>query len=333
MLTDSGELALDIPRDRNGSFEPKVIPKHRRRLAGFDDKVIALYSRGLSTRDIQGHLEELYEVDVSPALISRVTDSVLEDVLEWQNRPLDPVWPVVYLDALMVRIKDSGSVERKAVYLALGVNMMGRKEVLGLWVAGTEGAKFWLHVLTELKNRGVEDILVAVCDGLTGFPNAIEATFPRTTVQTCIVHMIRNSLRFVSWKNRKAVARELRAIYTAATESQAEAALTRFEECEWGRKYPSIARSWRTRWEHVVPFLAFGPDIRRAIYTTNSIESLNRQLRKTLKTKGHFPTDQAAVKLLWLGLERASKKWTYPFKAWDMALQQLDAHFPGRLHL
>ncbi len=219
------------------------------------------------------------------------------------------------------------------MYLALGINMKGCKEVLGLWVAGTEGAKFWLHVLTELKNRGVEDILVAVCDGLTGFPNAIEAAFPRTTVQTCIVHMIRNSLKFVSWKTRKAVARELRAIYTAATESQAEAALTHFEECEWGRKYPSIARSWRARWEYGVPFLAFGPDIRRAIYTTNSIESLNRQLRKTLKTKGHFPTDQAAVKLLWLGLERASRKWTYPFKHWDMALQQLDTHFPDRLPL
>lgn len=333
VLTDSGELELDIPRDRNGTFEPQAVPKHRRRLPGFDDKVIALYARGLSTREIKGHLEEFYEVEVSPALISRVTDSVLKDLTAWQNRPLDPVWPIVYLDALMVRIKDGGTVERKAVYLALGVNMSGRKEVLGLWVAGSEGAKFWLHVLTELKSRGVQDILVAVCDGLTGFPDAIEAAFPRTTVQTCIVHMIRNSLRFVSWKNRKAVARELKTIYTAATADQAEAALRAFEECEWRRKYPSIARFWRSRWAQVVPFFAFGPDIRRAIYTTNAIEALNRQLRKVLKTKGHFPTDQAAIKLLWLGLERASRRWTYPVKQWDLALQQLALHFPDRLPL
>ena len=333
VLTDTGTLDLDVPRDREGSFEPKLVPKHVRRLPGFDDKVVALYARGLSTRGIREHLEELYEVEVSPTLISRVTDGVLADVHEWQSRPLSPVWPIVYLDALVVRIKEAGTVERKSVYMALGVNMEGKKEVLGLWVAGSEGAKFWMHVLTELKHRGVQDVLIAVCDGLTGFPRAIETVFPRTTVQTCIVHMVRNSLRFVSWKNRKPVARELRAIYTAASEDQAGAALTRFEEGEWGQKYPTIGASWRTRWDQVVPFLAFGPDIRRAVYTTNAIESLNRQLRKTLKTRGHFPTDQSAVKLLWLALERASRKWTYPIKEWDMALQQLAIHFPGRLPL
>ncbi len=333
VLTDSSELSIEVPRDRDGSFEPQLIPKRRRRLPGFDDKVIALYSRGLSVRDIQTQLEELYEVDVSPSLISRVTDAVMDDVSKWQGRPLSPVWPIVYLDALVVKVRDSGTVGSKSVYLALGVNMEGRKEVLGLWMAGTEGAKFWLHVLTELKNRGVEDILIAVCDGLTGFPDAIEAAFPQTTVQTCIVHMVRNSLRHVGWTHRKAVARELKTIYRAATEAEAEVALTVFEQGEWGRKFPSIARSWRRRWEQVIPFFAFGPDIRRAIYTTNAIESLNRQLRKVIKTKGHFPTDQAAIKLLWLGLERASKKWTYPIQKWDLALQQLDIHFPNRLSL
>ena len=333
VLTDVGSLELDVPRDRDGTFEPQVVPKRVRRLPGFDDKVIALYARGLSTRDIREHLEELYEVDVSPTLISRVTDAVLADVQEWQSRPLSPVWPIVYLDALRVRIKEAGTVENKAVYIALGVNMQGTKEVLGLWVAGTEGAKFWMHVLMELKQRGMQDTLIAVCDGLTGFPQAIEAVFPQTTVQTCIVHMVRNSLRFVSWKNRKAVAKELRAIYTAQNEELAEAALTAFEEGEWGQKYPTIAASWRSRWAQVTPFLEFGPDIRRAVYTTNTIESLNRQLRKTLKTRGHFPTDQAAIKLMWLALERASKKWTYPIKHWDMALQQLAIHFPKRLPL
>ena len=333
VLTDSGVLDIEVPRDRNGSFEPQLVPKRRRRLPGFDDKVIALYARGLSTRDIQSQLQELYEVDVSPSLISRVTDSVVEDVAQWQSRPLEPVWPILYLDALVVKVRDNGTVGNKAAYLALGVNMHGRKEALGLWMADSEGSKFWLHVLTELKNRGVEDVLIAVCDGLTGFPDAIAAALPQTTVQTCIVHMVRNSLRYVAWSNRKAVARELRVIYKAPTEAQAEAALTAFEEGEWGKKFPSIARSWRRRWEQVIPLFAFDEHIRRAIYTTNAIESLNGQLRKTIKTRGHFPTEQAAIKLLWLGLERASKKWTYPIKKWDIALQQFDLRFPDRLNL
>ena len=333
VLTDDGTVDIEVPRDRAGSFEPRLVPKHKRRLPGFDNKVIALYARGLTVREVQGHLEELYEVDVSPTLISRVTDAVLEEVAAWQSRRLEPVWPIVYLDALVVKVRDDGVVGKKSVYLALGVNMQGTKEVLGLWVARTEGAKFWLHVLTELKNRGVEDVLVAVCDGLTGFPDAIEAAFPRTTVQTCIVHMIRNSLRYVSWTNRRAVAQGLKAIYTAATVDEAEAALSAFEAGEWGQKFPSIAVSWRRRWEQVIPFLSFGPDIRKALYTTNAIEALNRQLRKVIKTRGAFPTENAAVKLLWLGLERASKKWTYPIKQWDLALQQLAIHFPDRLPL
>ena len=333
VLTGDSAVEIDVPRDRAGTFEPKLVPKNKRRIPGFDEKVISLYARGLSVREVQGHLEELYGVEVSPSLISRVTDGVLEEVNAWQSRRLEPTWPIVYLDALVVKVRDDGVVGNKSAYLALGVNMEGRKEVLGLWIAQTEGAKFWLHVLTELKNRGVEDILVAVCDGLTGFPDAIAAAFPQTTVQTCIVHMVRNSLRYVSWGNRKAIAAELRKIYRSATVDEAEAALTAFEESDWGTAYPSISRSWRTRWEQVIPFFAFAPEIRRAIYTTNAIEALNRQLRKTLKTRGAFPTEEAAVKLLWLSLERASRTWTMPIRQWDLALQQLAIHFPNRLSL
>ncbi len=333
VLTGEGSVDIDVPRDRAGTFEPQLVPKHRRRLPGFDEKVIALYAQGLTVRELQSHLKELYGVEVSPTLISRVTDGVLEEVKAWQSRPLAPVWPIVYLDALVVKIRDDGVVANKSIYLALGVNMQGQKEVLGLWVAQNEGAKFWLHVLTEMQARGVEDMLIAVCDGLTGFPDAINAVFPRTTVQTCIVHMQRNSLRFVSWTNRKAVSRELKRIYRAATVEEGESALTAFEEGEWGKKYPSIAKSWRTRWEQVIPFFAFAPEIRRAMYTTNAIEALNRQLRKVIKTRGAFPTEEAAVKLLWLGLERAQRRWTMPIRHWDLALQQFNIHFPDRVPL
>ena len=330
LLTDEGALEIAVPRDRNGTFEPKLVPKGQRRLPGFDDKVLSLYARGMTVREIQGHLAELYGTEVSPDLISTVTDGVLEEVEEWQNRRLDAVWPVVFLDALVLKIRENGTVQNKAVYIALGINAKGRKVVMGLWLAQTEGAKFWLHVLTELKNRGVEDILVLCCDGLKGFPEAIAAAFPRTTVQTCIVHMVRNSLRLVAWKNYKAVTRDLRPIYTADTVSQAEAALDAFERT-WGAQYPSIGKSWRANWDRVIPFFAFTKEIRRVVYTTNAVESLNRQLRKVLKTRSSFPTDEAALKLIWLALGKASQKWTYPIQNWDVAIQQFAIHFDGRI--
>jgi putative transposase len=330
VLTDEGPIELEVPRDRNGTFEPRLVRKHQRRLPGFDDKVLSLYARGMSVREIQGHLEELYGTEVSPDLISSVTDAVLEEVSEWQNRRLDPVWPIVYLDALVLKIRDNGTVQNKAVYIALGINAQGRKEVLGLWVAQTEGAKFWLHVLTELKNRGVDDILVLCCDGLKGFPEAIEAVYPLTTVQTCIVHMVRNSLRLVAWRNYKAIATDLRLIYTADTVSEAEAALKAFER-SWDNQYPSISKSWRSNWNRVTPFFAFTKDIRRVVYTTNAVEALNRQLRKVLKTRGSFPTDEAATKLIWLALGKASQKWTLPIPNWDLAIQQFAIHFSGRI--
>lgn len=330
--TESGPLALQIPRDRDGTFEPQLVKKRQRRLEGFDEKVISLYARGMSVRDIQGHLEELYGTEVSPDLISRVTDSVLEEVTAWQTRPLAPLWPIVFLDAIFVRIRDGGTLKSKAIYVALGVNMEGKKEVLGLWIAETEGAKFWLNVVTELKNRGVRDILIACCDGLKGFPEAIKAVFPETTVQTCIVHMIRNSLRFVNPEDQRAVMTDLRPIYQAVTEAEALNALDAFG-VTWDAKYPSISRSWLENWEKVKPFFAFEADIRRAIYTTNAIESLNRQIRKAVKTRGQFPTDQAALKVVYLALERASKKWTMPIKKWGQTLQQFAIHFPGRVIL
>ena len=332
VLAGDGKVELEVPRDREGSFEPQLVRKRQRRFAGFDDKVISLYARGMTVREIQGHLEELYEVKVSPDLISRVTDAVHEEVTAWQNRTLAPVWPIVYLDALVLKVKSHGTVRNKSVYMALGINMRGTKEVLGLWMADNEGAKFWLHVITELRNRGVQDILIACCDGLKGFPEAIESVFPQTVVQTCIVHMIRHSLRLVSWSRRKEVAGDLKAVYSADTVDQAEIALEAFE-AKWDDKYPSIGRSWRSNWERITPFFAYQQDIRRAIYTTNAIESLNRQLRKVLKTRGHFPSDEAALKLLWLALDKASKKWTMPIKRWDLARQQLAIHFEGRLSL
>ena len=327
---DDGEVPIRVPRDRAGSFEPKLVPKHQRHFDGFDDKILSMYARGMSVREIQGHLEELYGTSVSPDLISRVTDGVIEEVKTWQNRPLDAVYPIVYLDALVVKVREQGTVQNKSIYLALGVNMEGHKEALGLWIEGSEGAKFWLKVITELKNRGVQDILIVCCDGLKGFPEAVEAVFPKTWVQLCIVHLIRNSLRFVGWKDRKTIAKELKPIYTADTESAAEAALDAFE-AKFGDRYPMIVSSWRSNWERVIPFLAFPKDIRKAIYTTNAIESLNSVLRRTVRTRGHFPSDLAATKLLYLVTSRAAKKWTRPIKSWPQALNQFALHFEGRL--
>jgi putative transposase len=319
--TETGTVRIRVPRDRAGTFDPKVVGKHQRRLEGFDDKVLALYARGMSVREIQGHLRELYGTDVAPDLISRVTDAALDEAKAWQSRALDPVYAVIYLDALFVNIRDGGTVGKKAVYLALGVNLEGRREVLGIWVEGTEGARFWLNVLTDLKNRGVEDVFFVCCDGLTGFPGAIEAAFPKAVVQTCIVHMIRNSLRYVSYTDRKAVAAALRPVYAADNEQGAVAALDAFEE-RWGARYPTIAKQWRTRWAEVIPFLAFPKDIRKILYTTNAIESLNYQLRRVLKPKGHFPSDDAVVKLLFLAIERAQVHWR-AIREWKRAL----AHF------
>jgi putative transposase len=284
----------------------------------------------MTMREIQGHLHELYGVEVSPDLISRATEAVVEEVKAWQSRPLDPIWPIVYLDALVVKVRDHGVVANRAVYLALGVNLEGKKELLGLWMAKNEGAKFWLEILTDLKNRGLEDVLIMCCDGLKGFPEAIEAALPLTVIQTCIVHMIRHSLRHVPWKERRTVAKDLKEIYTALNEESALEALQEFE-ARWGETYPMVVRSWRSNWERITPFLAFPQDIRRVIYTTNAIESLNRQVRKVLKNRGHFPSDQAAMKLVYLALEKASQKWTMPIRQWGRALNQLAIHFEGRI--
>lgn len=320
--TQSGPMRLDVPRDRESSFEPQFVPKHVRRLVGFDEKVLALYARGMSVREIQGHLEELYHTNVSPELISHVTDAVVEEVREWQNRPLESAYAVVWLDALVVKIKDQGVVGNKSVYVAIGLRFDGRKEVLGLWVEQTEGAKFWLRVLSELRQRGVEDVLFCCCDGLKGFPEAIEATFPRSVVQTCVVHMVRNSLAFVGWKERQQVANALKAIYRASSADEAERALDDFESV-WGKRFPAIAPSWRRNWAHVTAFLDYPAEIRRIIYTTNAIESLNFQLRKILKTKGHFPNDMAVSKQLFLALRNVEKKWKRPVPHWHTIFNQL----------
>jgi putative transposase len=330
LVTDHGEVVVDVPRDREGTFEPKLVRKRERRLAGFDERIIALYARGMTVRDIQGHLKDLYGVDVSPDLVSRVTDAVAEDVGNWQSRPLDAVYPIVYLDALVVKVRDQGVVRNKAVYLALGVTMHGGKEVLGMWIEQNEGAKFWLKVINELKTRGVRDILIACCDGLKGFPEAIEAVFPQAVVQTCIVHMIRNSVRFVSYKDRKEVVRDLKPVYAASNREEAEAALTRFEE-KWTRRYPMIGTSWRAAWERVVPFLDFPPEIRRIIYTTNAIESINSTLRKLVYYRGHFPSDEAVFKLLYLALRNLEKRWNRAAREWTKALGQFSIFFQGRI--
>ena len=330
LKTETGELELEIPRDRDASFDPVLVPKGQRRLPGFDEKVIALYARGMTTREIQGHLKEIYKVEVSPSLISAVTDAVLEDVKAWQARPLDAVYPIVYLDAIHVKMRTGGHVQTQAVYLALALTLSGDKELLGLWVGEAEGAKFWLGVLTELKNRGVQDMLIASIDGLAGFPEAIEAVFPKAQVQPCIVHMVRGSLRYVSWKERRAVAKDLRAIYQAPTEEAAEEALAALE-ARWDGRFPMISRKWRTNWANLSPFFAYPPEIRKVMYTTNAIEALNAQLRKVTKKRGSFPNPEAVRKVLYLAIMKASERWTRPVQDWPTALNHLAIVFPGRL--
>lgn len=325
--TGQGELALQVPRDREGSFEPQIVPKGERRLAGFDEKIISLYARGMSVSEIQGHLEELYGAEVSPSLISDVTDAVLAEVKAWQCRPVAAVYPILYLDALMVKVRDNGVIRTKAVYLALGVNLDGDKELLGLWLSPNEGAKFWLQVLTELKNRGLRDVLIACVDGLSGFPEALEAVFPHAQVQLCIVHLVRQSLRYVTYKDRKQVATDLKKIYQAATTAEAQLHLEAFAST-WDTKYASISRLWRGQWEHWTTFFAYPPEIRKVIYTTNAIESLNHSLRKILKTRGAFPTDDAVTKLIYLAMRNIAKKWTRPLKDWKAALNQFSLMFP-----
>jgi len=327
---DFGELPLDIPRDRQGAFEPQLVAKHQTRWSGFDDKIISLYARGLSVREIQGHLEEMYGTEVSPSLISAVTDAVSEEVKVWQARPLDPLYPILYLDCIHVKVRDAGAVRTKAVYLAIGVNMDGHKEVLGLWIAQTEGAKFWLQVVTELKTRGVQDIFIACVDGLKGFPEAIEAVYPKAAVQLCIVHMVRNSLNFVPWKMQKEVAADLKLIYTSSTVELAEQRLTDFEQ-KWDKDYQSIGLSWRRNWARIIPFFDYPPEIRKVIYTTNAIESINMSLRKIIKTRSSFPTDEAVTKLFYLALRNISKKWTMPIRDWKAALNRFSIQFEERI--
>ena len=327
---DFGELPIEIPRDRHGTFEPQLIPKHQTRWTGFDDKILSLYARGMTVREIQSHLEEMYGTEVSPTLISSVTGAVIEEVKAWQGRPLDALYPIVYLDCIHVKVRD-GSVRIKAVYLAVGVNMRGEKEVLGLWIAQTEGAKFWLQVVTELKNRGVQDIFIACVDGLKGFPEAIEAVYPHAAVQLCIVHMVRNSLNFVAWKMRAEVAADLKRIYTASTADEAELRLGEFED-KWDDAYLPISQSWRRNWARIIPFFDYPPEIRKVIYTTNAIESVNMSLRKITKNRGSFPSDEALLKLFYLALRNISKKWTMPIRDWKAALTRFTIQFEDRMN-
>lgn len=330
MLTGTSKVTLDVPRDRAGTFDPKLIAKYQRRFPDFDDKIVSMYARGMTVREIRGHLEELYGIDVSPDLISTVTDAVLETVAEWQGRPLDACYPLVFFDAIRVKIRDEGFVRNKAVYIALGILPDGTKEILGIWIEQTEGAKFWLRVMNELKNRGVADILIAVVDGLKGFPEAINAVFPETVVQTCVVHLIRNSMSFASWKDRKLIAGSLRSVYRAESAAAGLAALEAFEAGHWGQKYPAITQSWRRHWDQVVPFFAFSEPIRRIIYTTNAIEALNSKLRRAVRTRGHFPGDDAAMKLLYLVLNHAAQEWKRPPREWTEAKTQFAVIFGER---
>jgi putative transposase len=330
VTTETSRIELDIPRDRRSTFDPQLIAKYQRRFPGFDEKIISMYARGMSVREIVGHLRDLYGVDVSPELISAVTDAVLDEVAAWQARPLEPVYPLVFFDALRVKIRDEGLVRNKAVHIALGVRADGTKEILGLWLEQNEGAKFWLRVMNEMKSRGVEDILIAVVDGLKGFPEAIVAVFPEATVQTCIVHLLRHSLDFVSYKDRKSVAAALKGVYRAKDTADGEAALAAFETGVWGQKYPAIGQSWRRAWSEVIPFYAFHPDVRRLIYTTNAIEALNSKLRRAVRARGHFPTDEAAMKLLFLVLNRSEKEWTMPAREWSLAKAQFAILFGDR---
>ena len=326
---DFGELPIEVPRDRLSTFEPQIIPKHQTRWTGFDEKILSLYARGMTVREIQSHLEEIYGAEVSPSLISSVTDAVAEEVKTWQSRPLDPVYPIVYLDCIHVKVRE-GAVRVKAVYLAIGVTMSGEKEVLGLWLSQTEGAKFWLQVVTELRNRGVQDIFIACVDGLKGFPEAIEAVFPQTTVQLCIVHMVRHSLNYVSWKRRPEVATDLKRIYQSATAEEAELRLGEFE-AKWDDEYLPIGQSWRRNWPRLIPFFDYPPEIRKVIYTTNAIESVNMSLRKLTKNRGSFPSDEALLKLFYLALRNISKKWTMPIRDWKAALNRFTIEFGERI--
>ena len=322
VLTEDGPLRIEVPRDRAGSFEPILIPKHERRFTGFDDKIVAMYARGMTVREIQGFLAEQYGTEVSPEFISSVTDAVMAEVTAWQSRPLEPMYPVVFFDALRVKIREDAVVRNKAIYLALGVLPDGTRDILGLWIENTEGAKFWMKIFNDLKTRGVADILIAVTDGLKGIPQALAAVFPATTLQTCIVHLIRNSLDFASWKDRKTLAAALKPIYTAASAEAAAAALDAFEGGPWGQKFPTVVATWRRAWDRVIPFFAFSPAVRRVIYTTNAIESLHSQLRKIIKTRGHFPSDDAATKLLWLALRNITADWGRAAKEWKEAMNQ-----------
>jgi putative transposase len=330
VLTGTGKLDLQVPRDRLATFDPQLIAKYQRRFPGFDEKIVSMYARGMSTREIQGHLRELYGIEVSPDLVSAVTDAVLDEVAEWQNRPLEALYPLVFLDALRVKVRDEGTVRNKAVYVALGVRADGTKEGLGLWIEQTEGAKFWLRVMNELKDRGVQDILIAVVDGLKGFPEAIAAVFPKTQVHACIVHLIRSSLDCVSYKDRKAVAAALKEIYRARDAEAGQAALEAFDGGPWGRKYPVIAQSWRRHWTEVIPFFAFPAEVRRIIYTTNAIEALHAKLRRAVRARGHFPTDDAVLKLLFLVLNRTMKEWKMPAREWTAAKAQFAILFEDR---
>ena len=332
IISEFGGMEIEVPRDRASEFEPQIIQKGQRRFNGFDDKIISMYARGMTTREIQAHLQEIYNYEVSPDLISDVTDEVIKEVVEWQNRTIDNLYMITYFDAIMVKVKDNGHLTNKAVYLALGVNTEGKKELLGMWIEQTEGAKFWLKVLTELKNRGLNDILIACVDGLKGFEEAIHTVFPKTEVQLCIVHMVRNSLKYVSWKDRKDVATDLRLIYNAVTEEEAGLNLANFKE-KWDNRYPSIGKSWEGNWTKIITYFAYPGDIRKAIYTTNAIESLNMSLRKIIKNRASFPTDEAVLKLLFLALRNISKKWTMPIQDWGKAMNQFALHFGERVQL
>lgn len=330
--TEIGDIEIEIPRDREGNFEPQIIPKHQRRFEGFDEKIISMYGLGFTTRDIQKHLHEIYGVEVSPDLISKVTDAIMEDVREWRNRPLDIVYPIVFFDALVVKGRTDNRVSNKSVYTAFGINMDGQKEVLGLWIAETEGAKFWMSIVTELKNRGLNDILIACIDGLKGFPEAINAVYPETRIQLCIVHMIRNSTKFVTWKQRKEICADLKKIYSAVTEDDGLNALDEFSE-KWDGRYPMISKSWRDNWMNLNEFYNYPNYIRKAIYTTNAIESLNASLKKVTKKRSAFPTDDAIYKVLYLALTYASKKWTMPIRDWGSAINQFAIHFGERVKI
>jgi len=327
---DFGEIELETPRDRNGSFEPAIVSKGQTRFSGFDDKIISMYSRGMTTREIEGHLKEMYGVDVSPGLISHVTEAVMEEVKAWQSRPLDEVYPILYMDALRVKVRDGAHVQNKAIHVAIAVNLAGHKEVLGLWVAQNEGAKFWLQVLTELQNRGVKDIFIACVDGLKGFPEVIESVYPKAEIQMCIVHMVRASLSYVNWKQRKPVAADLRQIYQAATAQAASQQLDAFAQ-KWDAVCPMVSQIWRRHWDRIMPFLAYPAEIRKVIYTTNAVESLNMSLRKIIKMRGSFPNEEAALKLLYLALRNACKKWTMPVQNWSAALNRFSILWPDRM--